>query len=409
MNNNIFDLTPDQLEKIALSLQSRIAEGLEEEGRQIKAIPTYIVPGQNAPKGKVLVLDLGGTNYRVAVVDFGDIQSNGMPAIHPVGGNKYKISPAAMKSETLLYKEIIDPILSTDLTGVSRIGFCFSFPATCTPDGDAIPIEWTKGFDIGSMLNKPIGKALMERLNKALKKKGKKVTITKVNVINDTVASLFSGLAYKADGHIGLIVGTGTNMATFVDTKYIKKPTDKKGLLPINLESGNFHPPHLLALDDKIDRHSDTPGRQRFEKAISGLYLGRIMEYVFSCDPFEDDFNAFNLTHIMSYPQRYQESYVTMAHQIYERSAKLVAASLAGLIDEMAALDPSIKTIRLMADGSLFWSKDLKGRDAFPSYKNIVMAELDTILKNLGLTEIKVTTEYQDDINLVGSAIAGLS
>jgi len=99
---------------------------------------------------------------------------------------------------------------------------------------------------------------------------------------------------------------------------------------------------------------------------------------------------------------------VAMAHVIYERSAKLVAASLAGLVDQMVEFDPSIKNIRLMADGSLFWSKDFKKESAncFVSYKDIVMEELHMLLAVKG---VKVHVDEGENINLIGTAIAGLS
>ena len=408
MKKNIFDLNAEQLKEIALTLKGRIAAGLEKKGEEILAIPTYINPRKDIRNEKVLVLDLGGTNYRVAVVEFKD----GQPVIHPENGYKIKLTPNAMKDYATLLKEITDPIAQLDLKDVTRIGYCFSFPADSTLDGDAVLVRWTKGFDIPEMIGKPVGATLCDHLNKTLKGK---VNITKINVINDTVASLFSGLTdQKAQAQIGLIVGTGTNMATFFHTDNIKKIDSgykQKGLVPVNLESGNFRPPHLSVIDEKIDRYSDTRGAQRFEKAISGLYLGRILEYVFSCDEFEEGFDASRITHMMSYPDMYKEDYVEIASVIYERSAKLVAASMAGLINQMVACDPSIKNIRLMADGSLFWSKDYRGKCAtcFTSYKDVVMNELDLLLKDLGLGNVKVNVDEQENINLVGSAIAGLS
>ncbi len=407
MKRNIFDLSPSQLMEIATSLQGKIKEGLVKDGQQILAIPTYINPITKVGNEKVLVLDLGGTNCRVAVVEF----KNGQPAIHPKNGWKKDLSGIMKRPECTqeeLFKEIADLVSTLNLTGVESIGYCFSYPAGSTLDGDATLLRWTKGVNIKEMVGEPIGKNLMDYLNKAL---DGKTTFKKINVINDTVASLFAGLTdTAAQAHIGLIVGTGTNMATFFDAKDIKKldPGYKqKGLVPINLESGNFHPPHLSVIDDKIDRYCDSRGAQRFEKAISGMYLGRILEYLFSCDEFEENFDAARLTQIMSFPDMYKEEYVTAAHQIYERSAKLVAASLAGLIFELVACNPKIKTIRLVAEGSLFWSRDRKGR--FTSYKDQTMECLDSLLKAARLDEVKVLVEEQENANLIGSAVAGLS
>lgn len=411
MKKELFQLSGQQLQEIAVALKEKIGQGLEKEGQEILAIPTYITPRNDIRNEKALVLDLGGTNCRVAIVDF---KENGVE-IHPINGWKRDLSvtmkkPGATQEE--LYHEIADMVSTLDLEGVTSIGYCFSYPGESTLDGDAELIRWTKGVNIPEMIGQRMGKSLMDYLNNHLQGKAK---FTNIKVINDTVASLFAGLTdTEADAYIGLIVGTGTNMAAFFNTKNIGKldPAYKKGgLLPVNLESGNFHPPHLSIIDDKMDKHSATRGAQRFEKAISGYYLGRILEYVFSCDEFEEDFDAAKLSRIMSYPDMYKEEYVAWAHMIYGRSAKLVAASLAGLIVEMLSFDPSIKNIRLVAEGSLFWSGDRRPR-AYRKYKcyhKIVLEELDQLLNSFGYSEVKVRVEQQENANLVGSAIAGLS
>jgi hexokinase len=311
-----------------------------------------------------------------------------------------------------LYAQMASLIGSLNLEGVSSIGYCFSYPCESTLDGDARLLYWTKGVTVRGLIGELVGKTLMEYLNKNLKG----CNFSSIKVINDTVASLFAGLTDKdAQAHIGLIVGTGTNMAPFYPSGKIKKLNPdytQKGLIPINLESGNFYPPFLTVIDDKIDKYSDNQGGQRFEKAISGMYLGRIIEYLFSCDEFEDKFDAEKLTRIMSYPDMYKDKYVQAARQVYERSAKLVAASLAGLIvDIIESYDKPVKKIRLTAEGSLFWSEDQKGLKnvKFRSYKCLVLDELYALLRLFGYDDITVRVEKTPDANLTGSAIAALS
>ncbi|MDR0758223.1 MAG: hexokinase [Tannerella sp.] len=410
MENNIFELTAEQLKAIATNLREKIGEGLGEDGKEIRCLPTYINPNTDVVSGKVLVLDLGGTNFRATVIDFVD----GKPNVHPgIKDNFEKVmkDPDGCERDGL-YRKMASLIGSLNLDGVNSIGYCFSYPCESTLDGDAKLLYWTKGVTVRGMIGELVGKTLMEYLNRNLKG----CNFTSIKVINDTVASLFAGLTDKeAQAHIGLIVGTGTNMAPFYPSGKIRKlnPAYKqKGLIPINLESGNFYPPFLTVIDDKIDKYSDNLGGQRFEKAISGMYLGRIIEYLFSCDEFEDKFDAEKLTRIMSYPDMYKDKYVQAAHQVYERSAKLVAASLAGLIvDIIESYDKPVKTIRLTAEGSLFWSEDQKGLKnvRFKSYKCQVLDELHNLLKAFGYDDIVVRVEKTPDANLTGSAIAALS
>ncbi|MDR1782752.1 MAG: hexokinase [Dysgonamonadaceae bacterium] len=413
MENNIFELSTLQLTAIAETLKKRIGEGLAKDGGEIRCLPTYIFPKKNIDKKKVLVLDLGGTNFRATVVDF----TGDNPVVHP-GIKKdlrYIMNAANGEHYSALYREMANLISSLNLDGVESIGYCFSYPCESTTDGDAQLLYWTKGVTISGMVYEKgvneilVGKSLMEYLNENVSN----VKFKTIKVINDTVAALFAGLVdNKSQAHIGLIVGTGTNMAPLFPAEKIPKLAVKcEGKIPVNLESGNFNPPYLSVIDDKIDKYSTTPGAQRFEKAISGMYLGRLLEFTFSCDEFETNFDAEKLTRIMSYPDMYKQKYVKGAHAVYERSAKLVAASLAGLIMKMYEASPDITDVRLAAEGSLFWSKDQKGNAnvKFLSYKDLVLRELYLILGEAKLDKIVVHVDEISHANLIGSAIAALS
>jgi len=403
MKKNIFELKTQELKEIANALQEKVEIGLAKEGTEVRCIPTYIAPKTDSINGSATVLDLGGTNYRVAVVDF---KNGETPTIHPENGWKKDLS--VMKtpkfSEKDLFKEQGDPIAAIRRDEEMPIGYCFSYPAKSLLDGDAELLHWTKGVDIEEMVSKPVGKPLMEYLNK-----DNKIKFTGIKVINDTVASLFAGLTEtNYDAYIGLIVGTGTNMATFIKPEKIKKlnPDYKgEGLVPVNLESGNFNPPYLTPIDDYVDLRSDSRGKQRFEKAVSGMYLGEIMKAVFPGDEFEERFDAQKLTNIMNYPDIHKEKYVDVAAWIYQRSAQLVAASIAGLVSVIVKHDPSVKKVRLIAEGSLFWSEYKKGKD----YKDIVMKELQDLLEELSLGDVYVHLDKMENANLIGSAIAALS
>lgn len=411
MKKNIFNLTSEQLKEIVLSLQAKIEKGLVENNSEVQCLPTYIVPDTDINTGKALVLDLGGTNYRAALVEF----TNGKVEIHPEDGWKRDLSVMKTPGFTReqLFEKMADFIKELKLEEEMPIGYCFSYPAESLADGDAKLLRWTKGVDIKEMIDEPVGKPLLEYLNNKLDKAG----FSGIKVINDTVASLFAGLTEKGyDAYIGLIVGTGTNMAAFVDPNKIKKLSsevkselgltpDKKVKIPVNLESGNFNPPHLNVIDNKVDIASDSRGAQRFEKAVSGMYLGEILKYVFSCDEIEDRFDAQKLTGIMNYPDMYKKKYVHTARKIYIRSAKLVAASLAGLILVLISHNNDIKKIQLTAEGSLFWSKDGKGKD----YKDLVLEELQALLISFGYKDIHVHINKMENANLIGSAIAALS
>ena len=210
------------------------------------------------------------------------------------------------------------------------------------------------------------------------------------------------------DAYIGLIVGTGTNMATFIPSDKITKLDPEchvQGLIPVNLESGNFYPPFLTAVDDTVDVTSDSLGKQRFEKAVSGMYLGDILKAAFPLEEFEEKFDARKLTAIMNYPDIHKDIYVQVAHWIYNRSAQLVAASLAGLIALLKSYNRDIHRVCLIAEGSLFWSESRKDKN----YNILVMEKLQELLRELELEDVEVHINSMDNANLIGTGIAALS
>lgn len=402
MEKNIFKLDNEQLKGIAHAFREKVEEGLNKNNAEIQCIPTFILPKATDVKGKALVLDLGGTNYRVAIVDF----STEKPIIYPNNGWKKDMSimksPGYTREE--LFEELADLIVEIKREEEMPIGYCFSYPTESIPGGDARLLRWTKGVDIREMVGQFVGKPLLDYLNEK-----NKIRFTGVKVLNDTIASLFAGLTDKSyDAYIGLIVGTGTNMATFIPSDKITKLDPEchvQGLIPVNLESGNFYPPFLTAVDDTVDATSDSLGKQRFEKAVSGMYLGDILKAAFPLEEFEEKFDARKLTAIMNYPDIHKDIYVQVAHWIYNRSAQLVAASLAGLIALLKSYNRDIHRVCLIAEGSLFWSESRKDKN----YNILVMEKLQELLRELELEDVEVHINSMDNANLIGTGIAALS
>ena len=402
MEKNIFKLDNEQLKGIAHAFREKVEEGLNKNNAEIQCIPTFILPKATDVKGKALVLDLGGTNYRVAIVDF----STEKPIIYPNNGWKKDMSimksPGYTREE--LFKGLADWIVEIKREEEMPIGYCFSYPTESIPGGDARLLRWTKGVDIREMVGQFVGKPLLDYLNEK-----NKIRFTGVKVLNDTIASLFAGLTDKSyDAYIGLIVGTGTNMATFIPSDKITKLDPEchvQGLIPVNLESGNFYPPFLTAVDDTVDATSDSLGKQRFEKAVSGMYLGDILKAAFPLEEFEEKFDARKLTAIMNYPDIHKDIYVQVAHWIYNRSAQLVAASLAGLIALLKSYNRDIHRVCLIAEGSLFWSESRKDKN----YNILVMEKLQELLRELELEDVEVHINSMDNANLIGTGIAALS
>ena len=401
----------EKLKQIALDLKAKIEAGLKEDKQEILCLPTFINPKTTGINGTAVALDLGGTNYRFARIDF----ENGESTFQPENGWKRDLQEMKTDgyTEEKLHEAQAEPLKDLKLENVNDIpvGYTFSYPGESLPkskDGssDAKLVKWTKRVNISEMVGKEVGRSLLDYFEEE-----KHLKFKNIKVINDTVASLFAGLTKSDfDAHIGLIVGTGTNMAALMQTDKIKKLTaeQKEGMgvsIPINLESGNFHPRFLTIYDEMVDTNSDKPGEQRFEKAISGDYLGEIFKAVYPLDEFEEKFNAESLTTMLNYPARFKDEYVATARWIYERSAQLVAASLAGLILVLKSHKPSIKSVLITAEGSLFWSEILKGKN----YSEMVEEKLRCLINDFGYEDVRVEFYSLENANLIGAAIAALS
>lgn len=397
---NLFELDINQLIDIANDLKTKIETGLKTDGTEIKCLPTFIHPKKDGIKGEATVFDLGGTNFRAAVVSVGD-----KTEITCLAEKNITEMKNAGFSETDLYNSEAEVIKQLTLPENSSIGYCFSYPAQPMLNGDAELILWTKGVNIPGMAGKAIGAPMVKYLNETLNAGFN----GKIAVVNDTITSLFAGLANPGyDAYIGLIVGTGTNMATFFPSDYIPKIDGMEGWsgeTPVNLESGNHNPPHLTSIDALVDEESDNKGYQRFEKAISGMYLGRVFRAVYPNDGLDAGLDAADLSRMMNNPDDYKADYVETAFQIYERSAKLVAASIAGLVMNLNTAYPSVKTVQVLAEGSLFWSK-VKTNNAV--YSDIVNTTVIEILKTAGIST-QVQISRIENANLIGAAMSVLS
>lgn len=398
--DNKFALSTKQLLDIAGDLKKKIETGLQKDGTEIKCLPTYIHPKKDGINGEATVFDLGGTNFRAAVVSVGK-----EPKITGIAEKDITEMKTKGFTKEDLYNSQTQIIKQLKLPAKSPIGYCFSYPAKSLTNGDAELINWTKGVSIPDMAGKPVGEPLLDHLNKNTGS-----NFHKIAVVNDTITSLFAGLMNPGyDAYIGLIVGTGTNMATFFPSEYIPKlkgSSSWSGETPVNFESGNFNPPHLTACDEEVDAKSDNKGAQRFEKAISGMYLGRVFRAAFPNDNLSEDLDGAGLSKMMNNPESYKPEYSQVAFQIYERSAKLVAASLAGLVMNLNEAYPNLKKIQVLAEGSLFWSKVKTGNTA---YVNIVNACLAELLKELGLGDKEVKISQMENANLIGAAMSVLS
>ncbi len=378
-------LDQTELERIYVAFTEAIREGLAHEGKEVRALPAFVAPPPAEPRGRALVLDTGGTNMRAALVSFAPgAEAN----IEGLVEQSLRDRIAVGLTKEAFFDAHAELAERLGAPPHLPVGFCFSYPFEAFADGDARLIKWTKGLAIEGVEGTLIGSGLGE----ALSRRG--MEPSSVSVLNDTVAALLGGASRqgaRASRGIGLIVGTGTNMAAFFSPAEAPKlGALGPGPMAVNLESGNFSPPGLSALDDALDQISDPRGGQRFEKAVSGLYLPKLMTLARSeAGEWAKREGARGL---VERARRGDDADAELARVLLLRSAQLVATGLAAV----ASVHGGTDVVPVLAEGSLFW--------AWPEYR----VEVERVLGCL-VPEIPCEISRMEQANLVGAGCAALS
>nr|XP_048303770.1 hexokinase-3 isoform X2 [Myodes glareolus] len=275
-----FRLSFEQLKMVQAEMRTAMIKGLQGEASSLRMLPTYVrATPDGSERGDFLALDLGGTNFRVLLVRVaeGSVQ---------ITNQIYSIPEyAAQGSGQQLFDHIVDCIVdfeqSQGLSGQSLpMGFTFSFPCKQLGLDQAILLNWTKGFSASGCE----GQDVVYLLREAIRRR-QAVDLNVVAIVNDTVGTMMSCGYDDPRCEIGLIVGTGTNACYMEELENVTSVPGNSGHMCINMEWGAFGDDgslgmFLTSFDDSVDQASINPGKQRFEKMISGMYLGEIVRHI---------------------------------------------------------------------------------------------------------------------------------
>lgn len=138
--------------------------------------------------------------------------------------------------------------------------------------------RWTKGFDCDGV----VGENVVSFLTEAIQELG--INISVMAILNDTTGTLMSCAWKNSKTFIGLIIGTGSNACYVesIDKAELFDGDRTKPYVIINTEWGAFGDdgtlePYRTKNDGEADSDSINPGKQMFEKMISGMYLGELV------------------------------------------------------------------------------------------------------------------------------------
>ena len=199
----------DHIHIIEMRLRAAISSGLRAETQQaasVKCYPTFVTRLPSGREvGKFLALDLGGTNFRVLLIEIG---ARGRFVME---SEVFAVQEALMTGTGAALFDHIASCLASFVTDKQLerenlpLGFTFSFPLIQEGLTVGRLAQWTKGFKCSSVE----GNDVVEMLKQAIERRGD-INIDVLAILNDTTGTLMSCAWKEPKCRIGLILGTGT-------------------------------------------------------------------------------------------------------------------------------------------------------------------------------------------------------
>ncbi|XP_069773828.1 hexokinase-2 isoform X2 [Narcine bancroftii] len=281
-----FHLSDEQLLEVKSQMKTEMELGLKKEthpNATVKMLATYVRSTPNGTeKGDFLALDLGGTNFRVLLAKVRSGKRRGVEMHNKI----YTIPPELMEGTG---EELFDHIVHCiadflEYMGMKDcllpLGFTFSFPCELKDLDQGILLKWTKGFKATGCE----GEDVIDLLREAIKRR-EEFDLDVVAIVNDTVGTMMSCAYDDPFCEVGLIIGTGCNACYMEEMKNVEMVAGDEGRMCINTEWGAFGDNGSLdnirtEFDLEVDKLSLNPGKQRYEKMISGMFLGEIVRNI---------------------------------------------------------------------------------------------------------------------------------
>lgn len=401
--------------------------GLYGNPRSIAMHPSYVSRPSGDERGRYLALDLGGTNVRATLVELG-----GKRDVRVLDHRSFRLASTSGSADDL-FGPVADFLMSVLAEhGADGIGYIFAFPMDQTGVRSGRLTKWTKEFAFDGVEGQDVV-ALMER---AIRERMDRDGDFRISALaNDTVGVLAAGAYLNPRCDMGLIVGTGANLAVVVPHDMIVRrdlsaPVGSPGEMIFNMECGNFDGVDSVQTDTdrRLDAESDTSG-QLMEKMIAGRYLGevarlRVVEAASKGEVFEgwlDERGNFAVPYSFTTEQlsdiifddsqdlratamelgRLGVATTTLDERrhlkeicvsVARRSAHIVAESIAATA---TYIDPGLKDEHMVAvDGSVF--------RGIPGYRGEVERGL---MQTLGESADRIQVSYLRDGSGLGAAI----
>ncbi|KAL4712556.1 hypothetical protein ACJJTC_007572 [Scirpophaga incertulas] len=273
-------LSGPTLRRICDVFHREVEAGLRQEPSSLLMENTYVpeLP-DGTEEGLFLALDLGGTNFRVLLLEL----HNGVLVREDV--KQYHISDELRLAPAEdLFNYLADCVLDfVTSEGMEKeelsLGFTFSFPMKMHSISSGELTTWTKSFKCGGMEGVDVA-ALLQR---CLHERNLRVTVRVL--LNDTTGTLVAGAHTNHDVGIGMILGTGSNgcyMERAERVQHWEAEHSRVRDVCVNVEWGAFGDNGCIDfvrtdIDREVDARSLLATSFTFEKYIGGKYLGEVL------------------------------------------------------------------------------------------------------------------------------------
>jgi hexokinase len=479
-------------DQLLQEMQKGLQNSKSSKPSQLMMLPTFVDTFPTGHEsGSFYAIDIGGTNLRIMYVKLSSTTPGGIDEHHI---QQWPIPLECFDTDTgALFQWMVDcfvqvlntyppppppPPSSSSSSSSSLpeivIGFCFSFALEQTALNNGKLLLWTKNFKGRGLIDQDVVAALIDTF---YTRAG--LTVTIPAVVNDTVAALIALKYSQPQTQAGIILGTGTNCAYIecINNMTAKLPHDYIPLaaaaaatpsfsssspndnndnnknnnnrknksstssssfsyMAVNTEWGGFNSSLFPTCEEDIwvDCASANPEWGRYEKLMSGLYVGEITRrIILKLGIFPSSRNNSNSVlnrqdsidgSVMAAIEQDDDTYGVLfellgvrcsnsqidmvknvCRMVSLRSARLFAVGVAAVVEKCRTRrsdngdnnnnnnnNNSSSRIVIGVDGSMFFK--------YPGYEGKVMEALE----ELGLGEEDVVLEKVEDGPVLGAA-----
>jgi len=387
---------------------------IDEKSSKLPMFPSFIHPFiQPILEEPVLLIDMGGTNIRIALGLIDKQKRINIEFIYK--GAMIGLDQTKHYTKELFFEELYDliekPIQDKN---IKRIGIVFSYAAIITPSLDGILESWSKEINIPDMINCNINQEIRTIIKDKLN-----LNVT-CNLINDTVATLlgkrledYCESNFEPNiGYLGLIYGTGFNICYCEQVNRIDKIKELKldyEEMIINTEIANFDGFTFGVFDKRVFVNTEDETMGRLEKITSGRYLSELInQALLQCyqDKLINELIQFkNLEEISHYYMENknainnEKAFVILLIDFFiNRSARLIALTvLSVLFKGYSEATKKDNKIKLVCEGSTYF--------CLPSFRETFLKEINKMIDNKNL-KLDIEESFGESLNLKGALLA---